>query len=557
MYNRYKTIVKQFLQRHGLTAACWAAIIANVLFVLFFFHQKNVYEIDEIYSFAHANSTHGAFLVPGVTAEVSYDIYEKYLFNRWHPGSLFHTWITVQPHEAFRYGHIVDNLKVGVHPPLFYILLHTICSFTPDVISKWQGAVLNIPLWLLLLWMLFGLAKLFFKDSFYAWCAVLLYAYSEVGLDTVLFIRGYLLQTLLAVCLVTQVTRLLQENKADIWRYVYIGVFATLGMLTHYNSLVFMALVGLVAGGILCYRKKWQLCWRLGLTLAVSGCLLIVLFPPAIDVLITSCRGKEAFARYTPSVLTLLSKMDLKLLVNDYLTRFWQLPWHCWFLFCEIAMVIIGYKYLKTKQDRLVDWLLCLAVAVKVYAIFTMPPMGAYEIRYTLLIYPLVSLVTVWYLRFVLGFFVRRPREKWTKWAVGVLVFINAWGIGSFTRISPFALHADFPLPTDQFTNQRVIVEGGPLVFCLAEFLAKAKEVYWIRPDTRVEDFADALNGADSFLKRRSQRWEGSLLHPLQQDKWLNPIFQSKLEWVSQFRAGPQQVTFDQYVIVKDDGENP
>ena len=168
MQKAQKKSILQFIRQHGKTLFCWSALVLNIVLVLGFFQAKNNYHRDEIYSFGHANSTQGSFLVPQVTNAWVKNEYQQHIWYRWIPGHTFHTWLTVQPDEAFRYKHIVDNLKVDVHPPLFYILLHTVCSFTPDVMSKWQGAALNIPLWLLLLWLLFRLSSLFFKDTFYS-----------------------------------------------------------------------------------------------------------------------------------------------------------------------------------------------------------------------------------------------------------------------------------------------------------------------------------------------------------------------------------------------------
>ena len=81
-----KSAISKFVLRRGVTAAGWLAVVANVLFVLFLFHTRNTYHVDELWSFAHANSTQGAFLVPGVTASFMLEEFEEHLLHRWHPG---------------------------------------------------------------------------------------------------------------------------------------------------------------------------------------------------------------------------------------------------------------------------------------------------------------------------------------------------------------------------------------------------------------------------------------------------------------------------------------
>ena len=550
MKKNHKITVPQFILRRSLVVTCWLALLVNLVFVLFFFYARNSYHVDEMFSFGHANSTQGAFLRTGVTSRFAEEEFQQYLWYRWIPGIEFHNWLTVQPKEAFKYGHIFDNLSVGVHPPLFYILLHTVCSFTPDVFSKWHGAVLNIPLWLLLLWMLFKLAKLFFKDSFYAWCTVLLYAYSEVGLDTVLFIRGYLLQTLLAVCLVYQVTRILKENKATGFEYMWVGVVATLGMLTHYNFLIFAALVGLIAGGILCVRKEWKLCWRLGITLLASVCLFIVLFPPAIDVLINSNRGRQALQHYTGSALQIaLSKIDWKTLMSEYLTRFLQDTGRNW-LWLYIGMVVVlMYKYMRTKADRLIDWLFGLAIVMGVYTSLTMPYMWVYTVRYTMVIYPLMAVVTMWYLTFIMGLLVQPSREKWTKWIVGLLVLVNSWNVWSFKNNSPFSFHTNELFFPPSLVGKRVIIQGRMSLFYWMNLFSQAKAVYWIPWDAPFEEFSEELGSADMFLRARQSSKLEEQIFQLKPVEFMPPALEHRLLWVYTFRLGKWAGTYDQYRI--------
>ena len=114
-------------------------ILLNLGMIIHFFTLKTSYHVDEMFSYGHANSSTGAYLVKGIDANFNIEDIEKYLLNRWFDGSVFHNYLTVQPEERFKYSYIFENLAVGVHPPLFYILLHTLCSFTPDILANGKG----------------------------------------------------------------------------------------------------------------------------------------------------------------------------------------------------------------------------------------------------------------------------------------------------------------------------------------------------------------------------------------------------------------------------------
>ena len=51
--------------------------------------------------------------------------------------------------KQFKFRNVWRNLSSNVHPPVFYVLLHFVCSLTPGVFSMWQAAAVNILLGLL------------------------------------------------------------------------------------------------------------------------------------------------------------------------------------------------------------------------------------------------------------------------------------------------------------------------------------------------------------------------------------------------------------------------
>ena len=517
------------------------ALLLNILCIIGLFNSKNLFHVDELFSFAHANSTQGAFLVKGIDATMSQLQLDSFLHNKWWPGEFFHTWLTVQPDEAFKYSHIVENLKDGVHPPLFYILLHTVCSFTPDVLSKWSGFALNIILWVILLWAVFRLARLFVKDSFYAGCIVLFYAYSQVGLSTVLFIRGYLLQTVLAVGFMYQITRLLQDNRANWKRCLKIGILAVLGMLTHYNFIVFTALTGIITGAVLCWRKQWQLCVRLGIVLSASFVCFLLLFPPAIDVMLVSCRGRELITHYQGGIWTFVETDILACIMNQYLTWLWHGTGVAWYLVYVAAAGVLVYKYKLTKGNRLIDWLLCVAVGMWIYTNFSMPQMHQFSIRYSMLIFPLVAIGTVWYLVFCINRLVRSPKDTLTKWIVAGIILVNSWAVWGFKSYSPFAFYDEQALSSAYFANKKVMFTYP---MDLSDKLAYAKQVFTVSRTTRKEQLQKALEEADFLIDFRYIIKDS---FTPQEGKSVVSEIKNQLKWVRRFHSPTYE--YDLYIV--------
>ena len=141
---------------------------------------------------------------------------QQRLFNIFLDTDILNNYLTVQKDNDFSYYNIYKNLEVVEHPPLYFILLHTISSFDAGNFSKWHAGILNFILFILIYIMLFKLAKQLLKDEKMALCAVALWGFSEIGIDTAIFLRMYILQTLLSICLVYETLKILDKNSSII-----------------------------------------------------------------------------------------------------------------------------------------------------------------------------------------------------------------------------------------------------------------------------------------------------------------------------------------------------
>ena len=147
-----------FLKKHIRWAILFSLII-NIAVIVFYFNKKEVFHPDETWSYAHSNSTQGAFLVPNLDS-FFLDMNNE-LHYRWFEGKELKDYISVQENERFKYAHIWDNLKKDVHPPLYYMFLHTISSFFIDGFSKWYAFGINIVMFVVAYLMFYKLSKLF------------------------------------------------------------------------------------------------------------------------------------------------------------------------------------------------------------------------------------------------------------------------------------------------------------------------------------------------------------------------------------------------------------
>ena len=111
-----------------------ALLLLQVVMMFYFCANKQEYHIDEIYSYILSNSYHCDNLSNANDIK-----------NHWISGKdSLQKFVSVQTNERFAYHKTYLNNTTDAHPPFYYFILHTVCSFFPDRFSKWFGLSINI-----------------------------------------------------------------------------------------------------------------------------------------------------------------------------------------------------------------------------------------------------------------------------------------------------------------------------------------------------------------------------------------------------------------------------
>lgn len=234
------------MKRKGLYFALVLLVLIQAGNIVYTFgNVKEGYHSDEAWSYGLANSYYRPFLHLREGAsyrDVSLEFAEN--INQWISGDVFKDYITVQPTERFAYGSVYSNQVLDCHPPLYYMLLHTVCSFFPDQFSWWYGLALNLVFFLGTQVFLFLAAEKLSGSRAAALLACVFYGGGQGVLCTFTYIRQYSLLTLLCVaftywglCLYRQ-----YEEKAGFRKSTLAaaGVTAFLAFMTHYYAIAYM-----------------------------------------------------------------------------------------------------------------------------------------------------------------------------------------------------------------------------------------------------------------------------------------------------------------------------
>ena len=190
-------------------------------------------------------------------------------------------YLSVQENHRFDYVNVWKNQEADVHPPLYYALVHTVCSFFPGTFSIWYAGCINILFGCLTLYAAGKLIRELTGEDRGILLFSAAFALSPGILSAAAFLRMYMM----AMFFVTFVSWLFVR----IWKHgscrkclTAAGISCAMGVLTHYYFLVWLFFLCAAVGLALLYRKRF--CELFQLAASVSAGILggVILFPRMI-----------------------------------------------------------------------------------------------------------------------------------------------------------------------------------------------------------------------------------------------------------------------------------
>lgn len=259
-------------------------ILAGILVIMLGFKKIN-YHCDEIWTYGLSNNIGGI--------NPSYEIGIEYKGM-----GPFETFTMVNEGDAFNYANTWENQAKDVHPPFYYLLIHTVCSVFKGTFSKWYGIGVNLLWMALTLIVMFMLFKEITDNTLASVGMLIACASSVVFLDTMLLIRMYAQFTFFVVLLMY----LLKKNwdcKPD--RNFLIKICATLffGMLSHYYFLLIAFFMCLVYGVKLILAKDTKAVRNYIIALGVAGLSYGLVWYHILAHIFNGYRGKETISKAT------------------------------------------------------------------------------------------------------------------------------------------------------------------------------------------------------------------------------------------------------------------
>ena len=264
--------MRKFLRDKSSHIIFICVLLIQIIFMIFYCDMKKGYFVDEIWSYGLSNSYYHAQLEDNNSLEnvkISSELFKKYL--------------TVDEGKNFKFGSVVNNQMHDAHPPLFYMVLHSVSSLFTGTFSKWFGLIPNIIYFVIVMFLLLKISQCVSDNNIFFIAVQVLYGFSIGAINSVTYIRMYMLLTLWCLLFLLENIYLYQKEKLKLSNYILLGIATLGGMYTHFFFIIFACPVVLLNLLYLYKEKSGKGLLKYILTGAIGGISAILLFPTYIQ----------------------------------------------------------------------------------------------------------------------------------------------------------------------------------------------------------------------------------------------------------------------------------
>lgn len=371
--------------------------------------QKVRYHEDEIMTFTLANSTIDGWLHPnGFNPE---------------PASVpFMDAMTVHKGNGFNYAQVWRNQTGDVHPPLYYAVVHTICSFFPDTFSPLIGYGINLFFMLLCVLLIYRCSMLLTKSTPTALFTAAFFGVCPAVLEIDMFLRMYIMVIFLCLALVEWMFSTWDSPKITVWGYIRLPLIIIAGALTHYYFIFFLGLFSVTYVIFQLFKTNFiKSAIYTGITI-VSGFISYLIFPSMLFHIFSGYRGTEAFDNIVASNGYFYRLLCFANLVDRNIFSFLGLIFLVVFILMFRAKKRALLPYITGERFRLVLFLLLPSTA---YFLFVAKTAAYLEPRYISLIYPYIIMIFVAILSFLMQ---KSLKSRHTKLIIALLLILLSLG---------------------------------------------------------------------------------------------------------------------------------
>ena len=204
------------------------------------------------------------------------------------------SYMFVDEGEEFDFSSVLYNQKKDVHPPLYYMLVHFLCSFTPGEVLMIHGTIINVIFLVaanVILWMMGGEL---FKSEYERLIPAFVLCLSLSVVELYSYDRMYTMLAFFCLC-ITCLQLKLRKSMNERKLLILLAVVTCLGCLTHYYFYMYLFAAFMVFAFERLILSKMGIKSMIPCVVShcIGGITAILLYPKAISHMLFSYRGEQ------------------------------------------------------------------------------------------------------------------------------------------------------------------------------------------------------------------------------------------------------------------------
>ena len=411
-------------------------LIIQTLIYVFVGVKKSYIHMDEAYSLGLAS-------FDKVEIQDNEDFY-----NTWHNKEYYEDYLSVQEDEKGQYKQVYENQKNDVHPPLYYLFLRIAMGFSNNGYSKWPGIIVNIIIFVFITILTYLILQKILsneeKSKEKSIILTLATAITMASLTNVIYIRMYALSTLNIMLTTYLHMKLLESEKIDPKLLAFMGISATIGSLTHYYYLFYLAMMYIIFAIKYIRKKEWKKFGFYTLTMAIAAVISLLIFPFSIVHMFFGYRGQGVIEKFK----------DISMFfgnIKEYLKKINR------FCFSNIGLYVLileicAYIYLKIKKRKIESnkYIKIIVPSTIFYFLLVAVASPWIELRY---IMPICSLIFIIIIYFAYILLKNIFSEKLTNMITSVMIIAIMISPAIF-KIEPEVMFSDKAEIVEKLSNE-------------------------------------------------------------------------------------------------------
>lgn len=313
----------------------------------------------------------------------------------WNTPKDFNDYLTVSENDTFNYAQVYENQIIDAsHPPFYYALVHTVCSFFPSAFCKWFAYSINIFSVIGSLILLFLIGKRITNNDMYALIGVGAYAFSIACITTTIYLRMYATLSFFVLAFLYQVILMYQKkNTVNFRDCILMFANVMLGILTQYYFILFAALVSLVFLVFKIKEKCYKDLAKYIITMMLGAIVALCIYPFIISNVLGGNRGFGSI-KLSVDTITIVTYVFYKLatyvqiLAKDlFLNQVWL------FVVCVLGLIAFWIYSRFIKKQRLSREAVLISFPAITYFVLISLLSPFNSDRYVMISLPLISMI--------------------------------------------------------------------------------------------------------------------------------------------------------------------